>query len=855
MLTLYVTLTVILFMIGVVEINHTELVIRLFKVGVVVTLISDDTLKVIPNIFEGFILGALEISSIIMQNSMYSLVTGEPLLPFPNIENVFSAYDEVINMCVSRAFNLKIWALLFTSKFYLIMGIYVCVIIMFVAMWRSLVQYIMSFFILALLIVTLPIFLVFILFKSTIHFFDNWLEQFIGACLMLIVITATVALMLSFVITELQELLQYTVCYQSIWRWEILSIEILDFWFWAPSDWSQFSSAATAEHVFYVFVATMLFRGYIDYVPELVDALGDVARRPLTSFYGGVGGGIIGSMNKFLENNVYNTKSYKYMRGKVQSARRIVSPVHYIDFAASKLSGGKIKKGAILSVASNTYKAGSNLIANKYKTFVSNQEGHLGVFSTRDSDDVRRFENRYGKYGYKLVGKGLGNAAIYGWKKGKKLGNIARTGWQKLRGKDEKSLARADNKLMEQMLEKDGMILEERMNDVHNKYEQLTTARAHILREKDALQNELNIINISSKEIDAEGAILTRERQNLMLDKAIYHAERDLEAMKNNRGGVDLGVKRSQVDEEQHKMMLDETIYHTEKDLVRKENALQEREQKLAEYTEQYHANLNVYNEMLDSYKEELVGFKQERSLVKEEMQLYQDQKMVLSGELSYYELQEEMRETQMQLQEKLDPIIAMQEKFSQDNIRLEKELEDLDESNAKLEADRVALEAAATELDNHAADQNNYQRMQEQVQEREAALARDEAALEERNVKYSKKIDKQIAEYQQFVEEINRKKEELENIQAVYKEQDNAVYNQVREIKDMWSNKSLEIDDVSLQEPADRQDEDAAPAAEVERQNEEDKDVVVDIERKAEAIREHMQRLKDKQEELSKRD
>ena len=204
-LTLFMTFTTIFFMIGLIEINQTELVVRLFKIGVIATLISDTTLNTIPNLFESFIGGSLDISNIIMKESMYDPKTGRELLPFPELDTVFSAYDGVIDMATSGAFNVKIWSLLFTSKFYLIIGIYVCVIIMFMGMWRSLVQYIMSLFLLALLIVILPIFLVTILFKATMHLFDNWLEQFISLCLMIIVVTTTVALMLSLIITQLQD--------------------------------------------------------------------------------------------------------------------------------------------------------------------------------------------------------------------------------------------------------------------------------------------------------------------------------------------------------------------------------------------------------------------------------------------------------------------------------------------------------------------------------------------------------------------------------------------------------------------------------------------------------------------------
>ena len=54
-LGLFMTFTIIFFMIGLIEINQTELVVRLFKIGVIATLISDTALDTIPNLFDGFL--------------------------------------------------------------------------------------------------------------------------------------------------------------------------------------------------------------------------------------------------------------------------------------------------------------------------------------------------------------------------------------------------------------------------------------------------------------------------------------------------------------------------------------------------------------------------------------------------------------------------------------------------------------------------------------------------------------------------------------------------------------------------------------------------------------------------------
>jgi type IV secretory pathway VirB6-like protein len=494
LLMLFVTFTVIFFMIGLIEINQTELVVRLFKIGIISTLISDTTLSVIPNLFEGFIYGASNISTIIMRDSMYDPQTGASLIPFPNLNNVFSAYDGVIEMVTSAVFNIKIWSLLFTSRLYLIIGIYLCIIIMFIGMFRSLVQYIMGFFVLALLIVILPIFLITILFKQTAGLFDTWLDQFIGACLMIIITSTIVALMLSLIISQLQGLLYYTVCWESIWKWDPLGITIIDFHFWKPDDWGQFSSAATPMSFFYVLISSILFRVYADYAPELADTLAGMAKQPLKGLYGGTSGsqnGMMASAGEFMKNNVYNTAIYKALdKNVVSPMQQRLSPLSPINWALNKTI---LPKDAIFKGTNLLYKGAggvsSALFGSKdssgirqyglYESFTSNPGGGLGVVDfnnekLKGARDWKSFEEKHGKYGYQLVGKpivyvgkGVYEGGVYAGKGIYKGGVMIRDGVYNLR---QKYLDQSTQNLMRNMLAKDKVILDGRMTSLDKKY-------------------------------------------------------------------------------------------------------------------------------------------------------------------------------------------------------------------------------------------------------------------------------------------------------------------------------------------------------------------------------------------------
>ncbi len=312
-LIIFILFNVFFFMFGLIEINVTELVVRLFKIAVIGILVSDATTGVVKDLFEGFVLTSQQLGNIIMNASMQAPDGKGTLIPLPDTSSIFSAYDGIFNMFVSSAFNVKVLCMLFTSKFYLIPMIYVCAYLMLKGLFKSLVQYLMSFSILGLLIVILPIFLVSILFKKTIFLFDNWLKQFIASSISLIIVTTAVGLLVSIAIVKWQELLYYPACWVKIWEPKITDdIILFTVKFWQIADFTAFDSSMTLTNFFYVFVCSMLFAVYVDSIPQLVDALAQVSRTPLSNFYKGMMGSI-GSVASGFQGGVLSLPGISYL--------------------------------------------------------------------------------------------------------------------------------------------------------------------------------------------------------------------------------------------------------------------------------------------------------------------------------------------------------------------------------------------------------------------------------------------------------------------------------------------------------------------------------------------------------------
>lgn len=593
LLVLFISFTVIFFMIGLIEINQTELVVRLFKIGVISTLISDTTLTAVPSLFEGFVGWATSISNIIMGDSMYDPETSQSLLPFPDLHNVFSVYDGVINMVTSAAFNVKIWALLFTNKFYLVIGIYICVVVMFIAMFRSLVQYIMSFFLLAILIIILPIFLITILFKQTASLFDTWLDQFIGACLMIIIITATVALMLSLIITQLQDLLYYTVCWESIWKLTPLGITVIDFYFWHPDDWDQFSSAATPFRFFYILVSCVVFRVYMDYVPELVDALGGMAKQPFKNLYGGTSGsqgGIMANSSQFLTTNVYSNKYYQaFSKTALSPMKERLSPLYWVETLVPFMRHGAITE--LNTWTSDKVQKGMGVVDALHTNLTSNPQGsglnvvNIANETKKGKDAFASFEELHGKYGYKLIGKpvvyaavGTGKLLYKGGELAWKGGQMARDGLQNL-WKGNPPIDQQNQEFMRGMLAEDKVILDQRLQQLGDASERLKSDKVDILGNQTILQE-------TSNELIERGAQLSQARQ-------------DLEVLKVTKPDEYL-VQETE---------LTKQVKVWEQDCIA------------------YNDKLDIHQDSIVKYQENIGEFTSERELVKQELFLYIEQK------------------------------------------------------------------------------------------------------------------------------------------------------------------------------------------------------------------------------------
>ncbi|MBS0236126.1 MAG: type IV secretion system protein [Proteobacteria bacterium] len=295
-LLLYVCISAFLFMAGLMKMHQAEIIIRLLKFAFITIIISPDSWDFFNTyVFDFFQGGAQNIADLISKATVYSAsADGQPAFLIPEGSSVtLSVYDLIVKMLTSSPFHIKIWALLFTDRVYFIPLIYICVVFMLLGVMKSILIYLLALINMALLLIIGPFFIVMVLFSLTRNMFDDWLKQLIATAMMMIFIATTLALMVKLIVGNMQQMLFYKVCWQTVvisgqaLRLDLFDTEIINIKFWQIMDPSQVTASLTFQNLVSFLLVSILFYTFVEQVPALVDTLSGAARRPMSELYSG----------------------------------------------------------------------------------------------------------------------------------------------------------------------------------------------------------------------------------------------------------------------------------------------------------------------------------------------------------------------------------------------------------------------------------------------------------------------------------------------------------------------------------------------------------------------------------------
>jgi type IV secretory pathway VirB6-like protein len=224
------------FLMGVSELNHSEIINRVIKIGLIYLFTGEVGWEWFDKIVVGFFKRSTDELAFLMASSFDDSAELKSVMTSGNYYDksiLFSSVDNVFNMFFSPAVQKKASALLFASIFgWLYMLIIYWGFMLYVgAVANAVLLYLTAQVFISILFTLGPIFFIFTLFSQTKEMFDNWLKQLISFSLQQIFLLTTLAFfnMLMYEVIKLS--LGYKICWAEVWSINIfMHISLMSFW-------------------------------------------------------------------------------------------------------------------------------------------------------------------------------------------------------------------------------------------------------------------------------------------------------------------------------------------------------------------------------------------------------------------------------------------------------------------------------------------------------------------------------------------------------------------------------------------------------------------------------------------------
>ncbi len=198
LLTLYISIIGISYLMGMSKLNHIELVIHIFKIGIIVTLFKKDSWNFFYKyLFMLFIDGPTEIISWVNEAA-----------------NAGPGSGDILQLMMSYATLSKLMSMLFYewSGIFYILAYFAIFIFLLIVIINATVIYLTALIMLSIIIITTPIFLTCMLFGITKQYFDNWLRMLISYALQPIILFTGIAFISFFVRDNIYKTLGFGIC-------------------------------------------------------------------------------------------------------------------------------------------------------------------------------------------------------------------------------------------------------------------------------------------------------------------------------------------------------------------------------------------------------------------------------------------------------------------------------------------------------------------------------------------------------------------------------------------------------------------------------------------------------------------
>jgi type IV secretion system protein VirB6 len=276
LVNLYIIIYAIFFIFGLVQINQSDLVMRLFKIGIIFNLINSDYSW---TFFNQYLFSLFQEGS----KQLIQIFTTTYQLQDQPTDTMWGFVDQTIGQFFTKTTIAKISALLFSVPgFVLGMIIIYSMMVYMRVIGSAVVTFVFSIIGISLLIAVAPLFLMSILFEKTKSLFDNWIRFIFNFALQPVILLALIIFINRLVIIMFYKLMSFEACWSCAvpifinlgdWQWGSDSDPLFCINYFLPRASTGYFWANIFGSTIVFLLLTKLMAQMADFAPQIVDFL------------------------------------------------------------------------------------------------------------------------------------------------------------------------------------------------------------------------------------------------------------------------------------------------------------------------------------------------------------------------------------------------------------------------------------------------------------------------------------------------------------------------------------------------------------------------------------------------------
>ena len=255
-LTFYVIMTAISYLLGIAKFNQYDLLVRIIKVGLILSLVSAGSWEFFNEYLITFFRdGAVNLATNISVMSDITQDIAEIDKSESNIKLLFDNLDVILAMFLSSDVNAKILSLTFSppfTGFLMVLMFYIAIYNYIHIVAQILIIYVSIFIMMTLAFLVAPLFIIFSLFNKTQSLFFKWLDLLIGYFMQYIFLAAVIGIFSWIILSVFIELMGFTVCWRPIFFCcsdSAFAFSILEFFRPVAFDYTRFNMSMQQHYV------------------------------------------------------------------------------------------------------------------------------------------------------------------------------------------------------------------------------------------------------------------------------------------------------------------------------------------------------------------------------------------------------------------------------------------------------------------------------------------------------------------------------------------------------------------------------------------------------------------------------